>query len=80
MHLPNLRNRQRGREDALPQPGAGRIRLDVNDHIDSGEGIVKRLLETVGGRMTLADRGAGRDADDDVGEVLPPSPTKPEPA
>ena len=55
-------------------------RLDMNHHIAAREGLVKCLLDTIGGRMTLADCSAGRDADDHIGEVLTTRPPKPEPA
>ena len=52
----------------------------MHDDVDSRERVVQCLLDTIGGRVALADRGSRRDADDDVGEVLPTGPAQPEPA
>jgi hypothetical protein len=40
---------------------------------------VHRFLDRVGRRMALPDRGARRDADDDVGELLPRGLAHPQP-
>ena len=72
--LPHVRDRERRRENALANSAIASARLDVDDDVDSRERVVERLLDTIGGRVALADRGSRRDADDDVGEVLPTGP------
>ena len=78
--LAHLRNGERGGEDALADRAGALARLDVNDDVDPRECVVQRLLDTIGGGVTLTDRRARRDADDDVGEVLSPRAAQPEPA
>ena len=72
--LADVRDRERGGEHALADAAVASTRLDVHDDVDPGKRVVQRMLDAVGGRVPLADRGAGRDADDDVGEVLASRP------
>ena len=72
--LPHVRDRERRRENALANSAIASARLDVDDDVDSRESVEERLLHTIGGGVALADRGSRRDADDDVGEVLPTGP------
>ena len=44
-------------------------RLDVDDDVAARQRALDRGLDGVGGGVTLPDCGAGRDADDDVGEL-----------
>ena len=41
----------------------------MDDHVALGQRVVHRRLDRIRGRVALADRGAGRDADDDVREL-----------
>ena len=70
-HMPDG---ERCRKHALADHAVASSRLDVNDHVDSGKRVVQRLLDAIGSGMALADRSSRRDADDDVGEVLPHPP------
>src|SRR6185437_8322102 len=45
------------------------LRLHVDDDVALRERPVHRLLDRIRGSVTLGDRGAGRDADDDVREL-----------
>ena len=54
-------------------------RLDVHDDVDVGKPLVQGVLDPVGGGMPLPDGRAGRDADDDVGEMLSACASHPEP-
>src|SRR5207344_2487835 len=65
-------------ENALANSPIASARLDVDDDVDSRKSVEERLFHAIGGRMALADRGSRRDADDDVGEVLPTRPTESE--
>ena len=77
--LAHVRDGERGGEDAFANPAVAAARLDVDDDVDPRERVVQRLLDAVGRRVALADRGSRRDADDDVGEVLPSRSPQPEP-
>ena len=45
-----------------------------------GQRAVESVLDAVGGGVPLADRGAGRDSDHDIREVLPARTPEPESA
>ena len=77
--LAHARDRERGGEHPLAESAGALARLDVDDDVDTREGALKRLLHAVGGRMTLPDRGARSDADDDVREVLSSGPSQSKP-
>ena len=77
--LAHVRDGERRRESALADSAVASARLDVDDDVDSRERLVERVLDAVGGGVPLADRRTGRDADDDVGEVLSPGAPKPQP-
>ena len=59
-------------ERALPQCGCllG-ARLDVDDDVAPGRALLDAVLDRVGDRVSLRDRRARLDADDDVGEMAP---------
>ena len=78
--LAHVRDGERGRENSLANCAIAAARLDVHDDVDSRERVVQCLLDAVRRRVALADRGSWRDADDDVGEVLPTGSTQSEPA
>ena len=67
--LAHLRDGERGREHSLADLRLAASRLDVHDDVDAGQRVAQRLLDAVRCSVPLADRRAGRDADDDVGEV-----------
>jgi hypothetical protein len=78
--LADVRDGECGRENTLANSAIATTRLDVHDGVDSRERIVECLLDPIGGRVALADRGSRRDADDDIGEVLATGPAQSEPA
>ncbi len=45
------------------------LRLDVDDDVAAGQRVVQSVLDAVGRGVTLADGRAGRNRDDDVGEL-----------
>jgi hypothetical protein len=55
------------------------LRLDMDDDVAFRQGVVHRLLDRVRSRVCLPDRGVGRDADDDVGEVAARGLAHPQP-
>ena len=70
MDLADAGDAERRRERALAQRRVRRLpRLDVDDDVRAGQHALDRLLDRVRDRVPLRDRGAGRHADDDVGEV-----------
>ena len=66
MDLADLRHALRGGERPFPQRSLVFLRLDVDDDVAFGQRPMHGRLDRVGGCMTLTDRGAGRDPDDDV--------------
>ena len=81
MDLAHARHPLRRRERALAQRRLVLLRLDVDDDVAVGQRAVDRVLDRVGRRVALADRGAGRHADHDVCELLPgrlPHPQAPQ--
>ena len=77
--LAHLRDGEGRCESALADTSFASSWLDVNDDVDPRECVVERLLDAIGRSMALADRRAGRDADDDVCEVLASGSPQPQP-
>ena len=67
--LAHLRNAQGCRQSALTNLRIRAPRLHVHDDVGMGKPLADRVLDPVRRSMALADRGAGRDPDDDVREV-----------
>ena len=72
--LADMGDGESGGEHALAECRLLALRLDVNDDVDPRERSVQGLLDAIRGSVALADRRAGRDADDDIGEVLAACP------
>ena len=70
MDLADARHMERSLLRALADLGLlRRLRLDVDDDVRLGKRAPNRILDGVGGGVSLGDSRAGRDADDDVDEV-----------
>ena len=70
VHLAHTPDVEGGRLRALADPG-GLARLDVDDNVAARQGRLHRCLDSVGGRVPLADAGARRNTDHDVCELAP---------
>jgi hypothetical protein len=77
--LAHLRHALRRRERALAESRLVLLGLDVDDDVALRQRFVKSGLDGVSRGVALADRGARRDADDDIGELLRPSLAHPQP-
>ena len=79
--LPHMRDGERGGEDALAECRRRSPRGSTWTTTSiPGSASCSASLDAVRGRVALADRGSGRDPDDDVREVLPSRPAQSEPA
>ena len=79
VHLSHARHGERRHGRPLAErllPGLG---LDVDDHVALGQRPLNRVLDRVGGRVALADRGSGGHADHDVHEVTSAGLAHPQP-
>ena len=69
MHLADLRDGERRGVRTLAHCSLALERLDVDDDIGLGQCALHGTLDSVRRSVPLPDRGGGRDADDDVGEM-----------
>jgi hypothetical protein len=72
--LAHLRHALRRRERALAESRLVLLGLDVDDDVALRQRLVKGGLDGVSRGVALADRGARRDADDDIGELASSQP------
>jgi hypothetical protein len=70
VHLAHARDAERRCLRALAD-AARFVGFDVHDHIAARECGLHGILDAVGGRVALAHRRPGGNADDDIGELAP---------
>ena len=78
--LQHERLRERDRKHAIAQIQSPSPRLDMHDDVTSGQRVLERRLDLVGGLMSLDHRLPRRDRDDHVGEVASGRLAQPQPA
>ena len=79
VHLAHAADGERGGMGAVADARVVLHRLDMDDHVALGKRALDRVLDRVGDRVPLADGGARRDRDHDVGEVAPGRVAHPQP-